>query len=82
MSLKENPISDRRLLKLIEQCRTKQILDYVKQHCNKTSTPNNVSRRKSGNKSKAEHADEDDVEYKFNITVKSSFPNFKVLPNI
>lgn len=28
----ENPIADKRLLKLIQQCRTKQILDYVKQH--------------------------------------------------
>lgn len=27
-----NPISDKRLLKLIEQCRTKQVVDYVKQH--------------------------------------------------
>lgn len=28
----ENPIADKRLKKLIEQCRTKQVLDYVKQH--------------------------------------------------
>lgn len=27
-----NPINDKRLLKLIEQCRTKQVIDYVKQH--------------------------------------------------
>lgn len=30
--LKGNPISDKRLLKLINQCGTKQIVDYVKQH--------------------------------------------------
>lgn len=30
--LKGNPIADKRLLKLINQCGTKQILDYVKQH--------------------------------------------------
>lgn len=28
----DNPVADKRLLKLIQQCRTKQILDYVKQH--------------------------------------------------
>lgn len=30
--LEDNPITDKRLYKLILQCRTKQILDYVKQH--------------------------------------------------
>lgn len=30
--LEDNPIADKRLYKLILQCRTKQILDYVKQH--------------------------------------------------
>lgn len=32
LHLTGNPISDKRLLKLIEQCRTKQVVDYVKQH--------------------------------------------------
>lgn len=32
LHLNGNPISDKRLLKLIEQCRTKQVVDYVKQH--------------------------------------------------
>ena len=30
--LKGNPVADKRLLKLINQCGTKQIVDYVKQH--------------------------------------------------
>lgn len=30
--LEDNPIADKRLYKLILQCRTKQIVDYVKQH--------------------------------------------------
>lgn len=30
--LKGNPIADKRLLKLINQCGTKQVVDYVKQH--------------------------------------------------
>lgn len=32
LHLEDNPIADKRLLKLIQQCRTKQICDYVKQH--------------------------------------------------
>lgn len=32
LNLKDNPIADRRLLKLIDQCHTKQIIDYLKQH--------------------------------------------------
>lgn len=32
LELIENPVADKRLLKLIQQCRTKQVLDYVKQH--------------------------------------------------
>lgn len=32
VNLKGNPVADRRLLKLIEQCRPKQVLDYVRQH--------------------------------------------------
>lgn len=32
LDLAENPVADKRLLKLIQQCRTKQVLDYVKQH--------------------------------------------------
>lgn len=32
LHLNGNPINDKRLLKLIDQCRTKQVIDYVKQH--------------------------------------------------
>lgn len=32
LDLSGNPVADKRLLKLIQQCRTKQVLDYVKQH--------------------------------------------------
>ncbi|XP_015592936.1 leucine-rich repeat-containing protein 47 [Cephus cinctus] len=37
LNLKGNPLSDKRLSKLVDQCRTKQVLDYVKQHCPKTT---------------------------------------------
>lgn len=33
LNLKNNVLTDKRLTKLIDQCRTKQVLEYVKQHC-------------------------------------------------
>ncbi|XP_012266758.2 leucine-rich repeat-containing protein 47-like [Athalia rosae] len=36
LNLKGNPLSDKRLWKLVDQCRTKQVLDYVRQHCPKS----------------------------------------------
>lgn len=48
LDLAENPVGDKRLLKLIQQCRTKQVLDYVKQHGE--NAPKNVD----GESNKAE----------------------------
>lgn len=47
VNLKGNKLADKRLLKLVNQCRTKQILDYVKLHC-----PKNESCTMEANKSK------------------------------
>lgn len=74
-----NPITDRRLLKLIDQCRTKQVVDYVKQHCPKTSNPGEqkVPARK---KKQSEDTDEEDSskDYKYVISIKPSNEEFKV----
>lgn len=82
MNLKGNPVSDRRLFKLIDQCRTKQILDYVKQHCPKTNVTNKSKEGNAKNRKKKQADDTDDesieVDYKYTITVKSPLPNFKV----
>lgn len=82
INLKGNPISDRRLLKLIDQCRTKQIIDYVKQHCPKTSTPKDSEAAKGKNRKKKQSSEEEEeninVEYQYSITVKPSLPDFKV----
>lgn len=32
INLKENPLKDKRLKKLVDQCRSKQVLDYVEKH--------------------------------------------------
>lgn len=67
-------MADKRLLKLIQQCRTKQVLDYVKQHGEDAPKPesgngaaagNQKSSAKSKKSKKSESSDE--PKYKFNV---------------
>jgi hypothetical protein len=78
LDLKNNPISDRRLLKLIDQCRTKQIIDYVKAHCPKTKvkTPDQKSKNKTDNES-----DSDEGDFKHVIRVHYAKDNTRVVIN-
>lgn len=83
LSLKSNPIADRRLLKLIDQCRTKQVLDYVKQHCTKSTTLTQSAagkgkNRKGRKKSIDEIENDVSIDYKYSINVKHFDDNFKV----
>lgn len=51
LQLKGNPLSDKRLLKLVDQCHNKQILEYVKLHCPKQDgSVNSNSKSKKGKK--------------------------------
>ncbi|XP_045468806.1 leucine-rich repeat-containing protein 47-like isoform X2 [Harmonia axyridis] len=72
LNVKQNPICDRRLLKLIDQCRTKQILDYVRQHGPKTAR-NVQGNSKKGKKNHRISENADDIssnsEFKYKITV-------------
>lgn len=52
LNLKGNPLSDKRLYKLVDQCRTKQVLDYVRQHCPKSGGDNSAVGGKSSKKGK------------------------------
>jgi Leucine rich repeat len=54
LELKGNCIADKRLTKLIDQCKTKQVVDYVKQHgaAVKAKTAAEKSKGKTANKSK------------------------------
>lgn len=74
LDLSENPISDKRLLKLIQQCRTKQVLDYVKQHgedAPKSESSNGpAGNQKSAAKSKKSKKSESSDEPKYNINVQ------------
>ncbi|CAG9770107.1 unnamed protein product [Ceutorhynchus assimilis] len=85
INLKSNPISDRRLFKLIDQCRTKQIIDYVKQNCPRATKDANSNPKpgKKGAKTKQKSDDsesnEDELSYKYTITVKPANEDFKVV---
>ncbi|KAM3957898.1 leucine-rich repeat-containing protein 47 [Aphomia sociella] len=53
LNLKGNKLSDKRLMKLVEQCRTKQVLDYIREHCPKvdqTQQPTGKGKGKKGKK--------------------------------
>lgn len=71
LELVENPISDKRLLKLIQQCRTKQVLDYVKKNGDDTSkSANNQKSNSNKTPSKSSRADSDNVETGHRIIIK------------
>ncbi|KAL0119846.1 hypothetical protein PUN28_007936 [Cardiocondyla obscurior] len=61
--LKGNQLSDRRLIKLINQCSTKQILDYVKLHCPRSElSTSEVNTSKKGKKNHKTSESENVVE--------------------
>lgn len=63
LNLKGNNLSDKRLLKLVDQCRTKQVLDYVRQHSPKMSGDNDSTsvKTKKGKKSRKVSENEQNV---------------------
>ncbi|XP_066259997.1 leucine-rich repeat-containing protein 47-like [Euwallacea similis] len=87
LNLKSNPIDDRRLLKLINQCRTKQIIDYVNQNCSRTVNEENgvLKGGKRGSKLRQKTEDSEDetkneeTNFKYSITVKPADESFKVV---
>ncbi|KAH9645235.1 hypothetical protein HF086_018280 [Spodoptera exigua] len=52
LNLKGNKFTDKRFMKLVDQCRTKQVMDYIRDHCPKTdqSQPTGKSKGKKGKK--------------------------------
>lgn len=71
LDLAENPVGDKRLLKLIQQCRTKQVLDYVKQHGEDAPKSGSGDGAGANQKSKAKKSKKsessDEPKYKFNV---------------
>lgn len=74
--MKSNPISDKRLQKLIDKCHIKQIIDYVKTHCHRTIIEK-VPKENNTNK----QSPPEDHNFKFIITVNYAKDNIKVIIN-
>lgn len=71
LDLSENPVADKRLLKLIQQCRTKQVLDYVKQHGEDSpKSQNGAESNQKSVKTKKSRKSETADEPKYKIHVK------------
>ncbi|RWS11240.1 leucine-rich repeat-containing protein 47-like protein, partial [Dinothrombium tinctorium] len=62
LNLKGNKLSDRRLMKLVEQGKQKQILDYIKAHCPKTKMSENTTDNKTKTKDKEKQSDDNEKE--------------------
>ncbi|XP_014483262.1 PREDICTED: leucine-rich repeat-containing protein 47-like [Dinoponera quadriceps] len=88
INLKDNKLTDKRLLKLVNQCRSKQVLDYVKLHCPKCQSSAEVGRSKKGKKnqklSESENANKvDNLTHKLRILkVADSTPVIKVTDSV
>lgn len=55
LNLKGNKLADKRLMKLVDQCRTKQVLDYVREHCPKADSQTSAKGKgKKGSKKQEE----------------------------
>lgn len=65
VNFKDNPITDKKLLKLINQGRSKQILDYLKQNCVIT-----VDANKNSNTIKQEEEENEEKQCRYSITVQ------------
>lgn len=51
MNLKGNKLSDKRFMKLVDQSRTtKQVLDYIRDHCPKTDAVQAAGKKGKNNK--------------------------------
>lgn len=61
LNLKGNKLDDKRLSKLIDQCRTKQVMDYIRQHCPKAGGQQSANSNKSKKGKKNRKNSENDV---------------------
>lgn len=52
LNLKGNKLADKRLMKLVDQCRTKQVLDYIREHCPKSDQAQPAQGKGKGKKAK------------------------------
>ena len=71
LQLKGNPLKDRRFKKLVENDRTlpKQVLDYIKQHCARSSNTGSSKNKKGKKGHGMKDQDQDEVKYSFIIKI-------------
>jgi len=55
--LKGNKLTDKRLMKMVEQCKPKQIVDYIRQNCPKGNPDSGGAGKKGGKKGKGGKTD-------------------------
>lgn len=56
--LKGNKLTDKRLMKMVEQCKPKQIVDYIRQNCSKGNPDSGgAGAGKKGKKGKGKQAE-------------------------
>ena len=91
LNLKGNKLIDKRLSKLIDQCRTKQVIDYVRQHCakvgNVSSSGNAKSKKGKKNRKNSEteniNAEIERCAHKMHILkVSDSIPVIKITEDV
>ncbi|GBN66061.1 Leucine-rich repeat-containing protein 47 [Araneus ventricosus] len=59
LNLKGNKLKDKRLLKLVDQCHAKQVMDYIRSHCPKANADSN---KQGKSKKKTKQAKKTEVE--------------------
>lgn len=62
INLKGNKFSDKRFMKLVDQCRTKQIIDYIRDHCPKGLDSAPATGKGKGKKGKKDEQPTEDIE--------------------
>ncbi|XP_011867263.1 PREDICTED: leucine-rich repeat-containing protein 47-like [Vollenhovia emeryi] len=85
--LKGNKLSDRRLTKLINQCSTKQVLDYVKSHCprsqSSTADANPLRKGKKGQKVSEGESTPESLAHKLRVLkVADDTPVIKLMEDV
>ncbi|XP_011692981.1 PREDICTED: leucine-rich repeat-containing protein 47-like [Wasmannia auropunctata] len=85
--LKGNKLSDRRLTKLINQCSTKQVLDYVKSHCPRselsTAEANTSKKGKKGQRVSESETTVDSLAHRLKVLkVADDTPVIKVTEHV
>ncbi|XP_046963954.1 leucine-rich repeat-containing protein 47-like [Vanessa cardui] len=61
LNLKGNKLTDKRLMKLVDQCRTKQVIDYIRENCPKADSAQATSKGKGKKGKKQDEPPPDDV---------------------